>query len=276
MPRLRTLTPSASPLHFFGSEVRRAREAAGMSQSELGDLVPCDKATVSRTEAGLTQPDEAFARACDAAFAHLDGWFTRFHTGSRTWGEAFPPAFRPFAVCEAEAVALRWFEHALVPGLLQTEDYARAILETHPNTSRAQFDERLAARMGRQAIFDREDPPVFWVLLDEAVLHRKIGGTAVMRDQLLHVIDMAQRPNITVQVIAGLGAHPGLSGAFGIAEMSDRHCVVYLETVGNGQTTEDPGNVADVRLLFDTLRTEACKGSESLALIESAAEQWKP
>jgi transcriptional regulator with XRE-family HTH domain len=111
MPRMRTLTPSASPVHFFGSEVRRAREAAGMSQTELGDLVPCDKATVSRTEAGLTQPDEAFARACDAAFVHLDGRFTRFYNGSRAWGEAFPAAFRPFAACEAEVVAIRWFEH---------------------------------------------------------------------------------------------------------------------------------------------------------------------
>ncbi len=276
MPRSRMLTPSASPMHFFGSEVRRAREAAGMTQSELGDLVPCDKATVSRVEAGLTQPDEAFARACDTAFPHLDGWFTRFYNGSRTWGEAFPPAFRPFAACEAEAVALRWFEHSLVPGLLQTEDYARAVLETHPNTTSTQIDERLAARLARQGVLDREDPPIFWVLLDEAVLHRNIGSATVMREQLLHVVEMAQRPNITVQVIEGMGAHPGLSGAFGIAEMIDRHSVVYRETVGNGQTVEDPGTVADVELLFDTLRTEACKGTDSLALIESAADRWKP
>jgi transcriptional regulator with XRE-family HTH domain len=163
MPRLRTLTPSASPMHFFGSEVRRAREAIGMSQTELGDLVPCDKATVSRIEAGLTQPDQAFARACDVAFPRLDGWFTRFHAGSRTWGEAFPPAFRPFAACEAEAVALR-----------------------------------------------------------------------------------------------------------------DQHSVVYLETAADGQTVEDPGTVANIELRWDTLRTEAFKGTESLNLIESAAEQWKP
>jgi hypothetical protein len=87
---------------------------------------------------------------------------------------------------------------------------------------------------------------------------------------------MARRPNVTVQVIAGMGAHPGLSGAFGIAETSDRHTIVYLETVGNGQTVEDPGTAADVELLFDTLRTEACKGTESLAMIESAADRWKP
>lgn len=276
MPRLRTLTPSASPMHFFGSEIRRARESAGMSQTELGDLVPCDKSVVSRIEAGLTQPDEAFARACDAAFPNLDGWFARFHAGSRTWGEAFPPAFRPFVACEAEAAALRWFEHSLVPGLLQTEDYARAILNTYPNVTSAQVDERLAARLARQVVLDREDPPVFWVLIDEAVLHRFIGGGAVMYAQLLHVADMARRPNITIQVIQGMGPHLGLSGAFGIAEMIDRHSIIYLETAAEGQTVEDPGTVADIELLFDTLRTEACKGTESLAIIESAADKWKP
>lgn len=276
MPRVRTLTPSASPVHFFGSEVRRAREAAGMSQTELGDLVPCDKATVSRVEAGLTQPDEAFARACDAAFPRMDGWFTRFYDGSRNWGEAFPPAFRPFAACEAEAVALRWFEHSLVPGLLQTEDYARAVLEKHPNSTREEIEERVAARLARQAVLHRTDPPVLWVLLDETVLHREIGGAKIMHEQLLYLADMTRRPNVTIQVISRVGAHPGLSGAFGIAEMSDQRSVVYLETAADGQTVEEPGTVADVELRWDTLRTEAFKGTESLNLIESAAEEWKP
>ena len=263
-------------MHFFGSEVRRAREAAGMTQSELGDLVPCDKATVSRIEAGLTQPDEAFARACDAAFPHLDGWFTRFYNGSRTWGEAFPPAFRPFAACEAEAVALRWFEHSLVPGLLQTEDYARAVLRKHPNSTEEQIEERVSARLARQAVLDREDPPIFWVLLDETVLHREMGEAKLMHEQLLHLATVAQRPNVTIQVISRRGAHPGLSGAFGIAELLDRHIVVYLETAADGQTAEDPPTVANIELRWDTLRTEAFKGTESLALIESAADTWKP
>jgi transcriptional regulator with XRE-family HTH domain len=276
MPRVRTLTPSASPMHFFGSEVRRAREAAGMSQTGLGDLVPCDKATVSRIEAGLTQPDEAFARACDAAFPQMGGWFGRFYSDSRNWTEAFPPSFRPFATCEAEAVALRWFEHSLVPGLLQIEDYARAVLEKHPNTSSLQVDERLSARLARQAVLDREDPPLFWVLLDETVLHREVGGPKTMHDQLLHVADMAKRPNVTIQVLSRVGAHPGLLGAFGIAEMSDRHSIVYLETAADGETMEDPGTVAEVGVKFDALRTEAFKGTESLALIESMAEEWKP
>ncbi len=93
-------------MHHFGSEVRRAREAAGMSQSELGALVPCDKSAVSQVEAGLIAPDESFARACDAAFPQMGGWFVRFWKDSQTWGAVFPAAFRDFATYEAEAVAL--------------------------------------------------------------------------------------------------------------------------------------------------------------------------
>jgi transcriptional regulator with XRE-family HTH domain len=276
MPRVRTLTPGASPTHFFGSEVRRAREAAGMPQAELGALVPCDKSVVSRIEAGLTQPDEPFARACDAAFVHLDGFFTRFWRDCQTWGVAFPPAFAEFAAYEAEALALRWFEHSLVPGLLQTEDYARAVLERHPNVTDDQVAERVVARLARQAVLDRDDPPRFHVLLDENVLHREIGSAKIMHDQLDHLAAMAKRPNVTVQVISRIGAHVGLSGAFGIAEMADRHSVIYLENAADGQTVEDPSIAAEVELRFDVLRVEAFRGTESVTMMEKAAAEWEP
>jgi hypothetical protein len=247
-----------------------------MSQTDLGELVPCDKSVVSRVEAGLVQADEAFARACDAAFMHLDGFFLRFWKDCQTWGLAFPPAFAEFALYEAQAVALRWFEHSLVPGLLQTEEYARAVLERHPEVTEEQVSERVAARLARQAVLDREDPPRFLVLLDENVLHREIGNARIMRSQLDFLADMARRPNVTVQVISRIGAHPGLSGAFGIAEMPGRQTVVYLENAADGQTVEDPGTVSEVELRFDALRIEAFKGSESVTMIEKAAGQWKP
>ena len=217
MPRLRTLTPGASPMHHFGSEVRRAREAADMTQSELGDLVPCDKATVSRTEAGLTSPDEAFARACDAAFPAMNGWFTRFWKDAQTWGAAFPASLREFATYEAQALTLWTFEHSVMPGLLQAEDYARAVLERHPNATAEQVAERVAGRLARQAVLDRDDPPVFWVLLDENVLHREIG---------------------------------------------------------DGMTTDSPAIVTQVSTRFDTLRTDAYRGADSLLMIEEMAEKW--
>jgi transcriptional regulator with XRE-family HTH domain len=275
MPRIRTLTPGASPVHFFGSEVRRAREMAGMSQSDLGALVPCDKSAVSRVEAGLTVPDEAFARACDAAFPHLEGFFMRFWSGSQTWGAAFPPSLREFATYEAEAIALWTFEHTLVPGLLQTGEYARAVLERHPHVTAEQVTERVAARLARQAVLDRGDAPVVWVLLDENVLHREIGGPQAMAAQLSRLAELARRPNITVQVIPRVGAHAGLAGAFVMAETPDTQ-VVYLEHIADSMTTDSPAVVAMVNTKFDVLRTEAHRGSESLTIIEEMADKWMP
>ena len=275
MPRVRVLTPGASPTHHFGSEVRRAREAAGMTQSELGDLVPCDKSVVSRVEAGLTAPDESFARACDAAFPNMNGWFIRFWKDSQTWGAAFPPSLREFAAYEAEAVALWTLEHSLVPGLLQTEDYARAVLERHPNVTAEQVTERVAARLARQAVLDREDPPLFWVLLDENVLHRHVGSATIMQDQVTHLAAMAQRPNITVQVIPREGAHVGLQGAFDMAETPEVF-VAHLEHIAEGMTTDSPAILAEASTRFDSLKADAYRRSESLALIEEMVEKWKP
>jgi len=269
----RPLNPGASPMHYFGSEVRRAREKAGMTGAELGELVPCDKATVSRIETGLLQPDEAFAVACDTAFPHLDGWFTRYLTAHRTWGDGFPEEFAEFAVYEREAAELRTFDHALFPGLLQTEDYARAVLERHPNVTRELVTERVTARLARQSVLSRDDPPLVWVLVDEPVLHRDVGDAKTMHDQLSHVAGMARRPNITVQLIPRGGAHVGLQGAFTIADTPDGR-VAYLEHITDGLTTGDPSIVTEASVRFDSLRTEALRGSESLILIEQVAEQW--
>jgi transcriptional regulator with XRE-family HTH domain len=274
MPRVRTLTPGASPTHFFGSEVRRAREAAGMSQAELGALVPCDKSVVSRIEAGLVQADEAFARACDVAFPHLDGFFTRFWKDCQTWSAAFPAAFREFAAYEAEALTIWTFQHSLVPGLLQTEGYARAVLERHPNVTSEQVAERVAARLARQSVLERTDPPLLWVLLDENVLHRQAGGVMIMQDQMTHLAAMARRPNITVQVIPREGAHVGLQGGFDMAQTPDA-LVAHLEHIAEGMTTDSPAIVAEASIRFDSLRADAYRRSESLILIEEMAEKWK-
>jgi transcriptional regulator with XRE-family HTH domain len=148
----RTLTPSASPLHHFGSELRRAREEAGLTLAEFGELVPCDNSTVSRIEAGLIAPDLHLAEVADRTFPFARGWFTRFFSDSANWTEnsAFAIEFRDFADDELEATALYTFEHAVLPGLLQTEDYARAVLSRHPGVTNELVNSRVAARVGRQ------------------------------------------------------------------------------------------------------------------------------
>ena len=275
MPRVRTLTPGASPTHFFGSEVRRAREAAGLPQAQLGALVPCDKSVVSRIEAGLVQADEAFARTCDVAFPHLDGFFMRFWKDCQTWNTAFPAAFREFAAYEAEALTIWTFQHSLVPGLLQTEGYARAVLQRHPNVTSEQVAERVAARLTRQSVLERPDPPLLWVLLDENVLHRQVGGVMIMQDQMTHLAAMTRQPNIAVQLIPREGAHVGLQGGFDMAQTPDA-LVAHLEHIAEGMTTDSPAIVAEASMRFDSLKADAYRRSESLILIEEMAEKWKP
>jgi hypothetical protein len=149
------------------------------------------------------------------------------------------------------------------------------VLETHPNTPAEVVEERVAARMARQVILDRDDPPppLLWVLLDEQVLTREIGGPKVMHGQLTHLAGLARRPNITVQVIPGMGAHPGLLGAFAVAEMTGLPAIVYLETAHDGQTLEDPDVGAAMSVRFDALRTDALTGRASLSLIEKVTEE---
>jgi hypothetical protein len=246
-----------------------------MTQSELGESVPCDTATVSRVENGVTfPPDDAFPQACDRAFPDMQGWFVRFWKDSQTWGSAvFPVSLREFAAYEAEAVTLWAFEHSLVPGLLQVEAYALAVLERHPDTTPEQAGERAAARIARQAVLDRDRPPRFWVLMDESALLREVAPRKVMAEQLGHLAGMARRTSVTIQLIPATGAHVGLSGAFAVAETPDT-TVAYIDHAADAMTTDSPATVALVCSRFDWLRTEAYRGSESLALIEEAADRW--
>jgi transcriptional regulator with XRE-family HTH domain len=275
MPRKRTLTPSASPLHHFGSELRRAREEAGMTLAEFGELVPCDNSTVSRIEVGLIAPDLHLAEVADRAFPFARGWFTRFFSDSADWTEssAFAVEFRDFAGDELEATALYWFEHSVLPGLFQTEDYARAVLSRHPGVTDELVDSRVAARMGRQAVITRDDPPLLWVVLDEMTLHREIGNPKIMRDVLLRLADTARLPNVTVQVIPATGNyHVGLQGSFVIAEKSGALASVFAEDAGDGHTVDDAGMVNRLSVRFRHLQTVAMTPDESLGLIERIAE----
>ena len=222
-------------------------------------------------ESGHWSPSRDFAARCDEVFS-TPGTFARLE--KRLRDVPFSSGFRPFRPYENQAVSLRLFEHTLVPGLLQTEAYARAVLETHPNTSAEVVEERVAARLARQVILDRDEPPpMLWVLLDENVLIREVGGGKVMHDQLVHLAEVARRPNATVQVIPGVGAHPGLLGAFAIAEVTSLPVIGYLETAHDGQTLEDPDVGPRMSLRFDALRSEALTGRASLSLIEKVTEE---
>jgi hypothetical protein len=211
-----------------------------MTLQELGDLVPCDKSTVSRIEAGFTAPDEHFAKVCAETFDNP--WFARFWKDSRAW-DALTPSLREFALYEQEAIVLWSLQHSLIPGLFQTEAYARAVIEKHVDVTPDQVPERVRARMARQAVLDREPSPRFWALIDEQVLYREVAAPKVTADQLRHLAELARRATITVQVLPRAGAHTGLSGAFTAAQTADS-LVVHMANIVDGAVTDTPATVS--------------------------------
>src|SRR5690348_5221338 len=273
----RDLDPGASPLHFFGAEVRRAREAAGMTLAELGARVPCDASTVSRVESGLLSPSERFADACDETFPQMGGWFGRFFGASLKWDGPYPRWFKDWVDAEEQAAVIRWWEPLLVPGMLQTPEYARALFRAwRTDDDEDKVEQLVIARMNRQRIFDRPGPPSLWAVLDEGVLRRRIGGAKVMHDQLVHLADMGERASIKVHVIpAEAGAHVGLLGAFAIADLGgEAPGIVYFESPDEGQTSRDPVRVAKIVLKFETLRSEALPRGASRDLILKVAGEY--
>jgi transcriptional regulator with XRE-family HTH domain len=263
--------PDDSALALFADELRAVRSRAGLSQDQLAAQINYSGSLIAMIESQRRVPRLDLAQRCDEAL-NTGGTFARMHKHLRT--APFPTSFRPFVEHEAAATSLRNSQHVLIPGLLQTPKYARAVLATRPNTGEDEIDELVAARLDRQAILDRDNPPLLWVLIDEGVPHREVGGAKVMHEQLLYLAEISHRPNVTVQVVPyEAGAHSGLLGAFAIAEFDDAPSIVYLETAAEGQTVEEPSVVAKVALTFETLRSEALPRSASRDLIMKVAEQ---
>jgi transcriptional regulator with XRE-family HTH domain len=274
MPLIRELDPSAGPLEFFGAEVRRWRTAAGLSQEQLGQRVGYSGAQVGKVETGERAPSQDFAQHCDQALPAAGGLFMRIHALARRWDGGYPSWFAGWLEAERRATSLRWWEPLLIPGLVQTADYARAILAAGPDTTEDQLDQLVSARIERQGILDRAKPPELWAVLDEAVLHRLIGSRKIMYDQLLHLADMSCHPGITVQVVpAAVGAHAGLLGAFIVAGFAGAPSILYAETAVEGQTAEKSALVSKTALAFDRLRADALPRGASRDLIGKVAEE---
>lgn len=265
---------AGTPAGVFGAELRYYRTQAGLSQKDLAALVHVSNDVISKIETGERPPAEDFPPRLDAVpeldtrgeLARLWGHLKKGQK-QRTYGW-----FERWADIEATAMVLRSYEPLIVPGLLQTEDYAKVILSKRPDSDEDALDEQVAARIARQAVLERAK---LWCVLDEGVLHRNTGGSKVMRSQLYRLAELAEHPKVTIQVIPGSDAHAGLLGAFVIAELDGNSPMAYLETAAEGQVTDSPSVVADVAFSFDTLRAEALPWASSRDLIRRVAEeQW--
>jgi len=269
---------SKTPEGVFGKELLYYRERAGLTQTELAALVNISHDVISKIEKGRRGPADDLPVRLDA----LDQLDTRSAL-ARLWenlrdasrNRAYPGWFVPWPEYEAKATALRTFQLMVVPGLLQTPDYARAVLRTRVGITEDDIEAEVAARMARQAVLDGDKPPLLWVVLTEVALRHPVGGPEVMRVQLAKLAAAARLPHVIIQVIpTGRGAHEGFRGPFILAEFPDRPPAAYQDTAVSGQVIENAAEIAGLMTLWDTLKSEALPRDASLALIEEVAETW--
>lgn len=263
---------SPAALNVFAEELRQARAASGLSQEQLGDRVNFSGSQVGMVESERRVPSLDFARRADEALG-TRGTLERIHKLLRT--APFAPWFRPYVEREAEATELRSWQSAVVDGLLQIPDYARALLSVRLGTSDDEVEQQVAARLARQDILSRPDPPLVWVILDEGVLRRPVGGRAVMLAQVEHLVSLADSRTVVVQILpTSVGSHDGLNGSFVVADFADAPSIVYLETALTGMIIESREQVAAVRVSYDGLRTEALPRAASTRLLKDVAKEW--
>ncbi|MFI6527366.1 helix-turn-helix domain-containing protein [Streptomyces uncialis] len=259
--------PAASPLKYFGSEVRLEREQLGWTRKELGKEAHCGYSLVAKIESGERVPGLDFARTCDRVFPHANGRFERLWPLALRL--AFPPWFRRYAELEWKATVVRMFHPQLLPGLVQTPDYARAILRTARPTN---LDDLVTARMERQRILVRQRPTKLRLVVNEGVLTATAGNAAVMRAQLAHLRELACVPAHRVQIVADKGHHHGYPSPFGLLSFDEGADVVHVDGFPRGFLLAEPDDVAKASEAYDLLTAMACSPDESADLIDSIAK----
>lgn len=259
----------------FSRELKRLRIRRGWSQEALGKRIGFSGEMVSKVETGRNAPSSEFADALDRlAFPELEGTFSQLLEAAGDW------QFRTYADAEQTASVIRMANCLAIPGLLQTEGYNQAIHEAwRPVDGDRRTDDAIAMRIERQKILDRELPPSLGAVIDESVLYRPIGGPAVMQNQLAHLLDMSERPRVSIQVLpTDVGASVGLLGAFVILSFpDDTRGMVYFESPDHGETTRDAKRLTRIAVTYDILRDNALPVRESRDFIRKVnQETWTP
>jgi transcriptional regulator with XRE-family HTH domain len=274
-------TPKTARHRRLMAELNRLRLASGLSRAQVAERIGTTDTTIWRYETGLTMPrpsdvgallevyglsgvarDDLIQLAKDA---RKRGWWYRHR-------DTLKPGFDSYIGLESEASAVRTYQSQVVPGLLQTERYAQAIIEaTGLTANTAEIDEKISVRMARQQLITRTENPVRLVsVLDEAVVRRQVGGPEVMAVQLRRLIELGTLPNVEVRIVPFTsGAHAAMDGPFYLLEFpeDDDPDLVYLEQAGSGLIPENPEELRRYTLMFGNLMAIALSPSQSSAFI---------
>jgi transcriptional regulator with XRE-family HTH domain len=260
--------PSDS-LRTFGAVVQALREHAGLSRLEFGELVRFSKHTVESVELGRRMPDESFVERAEEVLGNTGALrkaarhLTRGEPGLAAW-------FRRWARLERVAVSLCTYECRLVPGLLQSEGYVRAVFDNSiPLLTDAQLEAQVTARLERQKML-RERPSVpFSFIVEESVFRRKLGGAEVMRGLFDHVLELSAPRNVFLQVVPlEAEVHACLDGSVRLLEVSEGRRFAYSEGQQNGRLIAGPKEVSLLQHRYDTLRSQALNPNDSRGLLE--------
>ncbi|MFG2178813.1 helix-turn-helix domain-containing protein [Streptomyces abikoensis] len=273
-------------LRRLAAELRRLRAGADLTREDVAEQTGINTATLYRIETARVRPqrrtlvallnlygvresqrDEVLALSEGAS---VQGWLRPYHS-------ELPEEYTAYISFEAEARAVRNYESLFVPGLLQTEDYARAVIKgVLPMASAREIEQRVQARVERQAVLVKDDPLHLWAIMDEAALRRMVGGRDVMHKQLQHLTAVAQEPHMTLQVIPfGAGAHAGMPGSFVLMSFPEAEDpeIVYIDSMAGDLFLEAEADIRRYGAIFDNLRAVALSPDDTSNLIAALAKE---
>jgi transcriptional regulator with XRE-family HTH domain len=259
--------------------LRFYRERAGLSHADLGTEIRLSESTIRAYEDGrrvpprpvIEQIENVPAMNTGGALLHL---WDQFEDGMNY--SVYPGWVTDLAEKEREASTIRLFGLAVVPGLLQTEDYMRALMSTRFRITEDEIEERVAERIKRQEILSRDDPPSLLVILDQWAVRRPVGGRDTMGEQVRHLLEASEKPSIRIRLVPeSVGAHEGLSGDFGILDFSsDKPGFGFQEGAVRGLALPSREDMDALNLAWTTLDGEAATWRDSRATLEESAKQW--
>jgi transcriptional regulator with XRE-family HTH domain len=271
----------------LGAELRRYRDAAGVTIDVVADRLGCSPSKVSRIETGHTSAtprdvkDMLDIYGIDGATSDELVQIAR-EARQKGWWHPFSTVLTgAYVGLEAAAKSIRAYEQQVIPGLLQTDKYAIALIRAaRLGDSDQEIEQRVRVRMARQALLIQDDPIDLWVVLDEAVVSRPVGGDGVMREQLLRLAEMADLPNVTLQILPfAAGAHAGMDGTFSILDFPDAEDpdVVFVENATGGLFLEKADELRKYNVIFESIQASALSREESRNMIGTLAEEplWK-
>ncbi|MFD7893807.1 Scr1 family TA system antitoxin-like transcriptional regulator [Streptomyces sp. NPDC059568] len=263
-----------TPRTVLGRRLRRERDDAGLSLRALADRLGYPHSYISRVERGKQLPSDDLARALDTYFG-TKGLFVELLEMAQD--ASIPGYSQDFLSKEQHAIRIEVFTSSLIPGLLQTEHYAREMFqEGLPGESGEEIDARIAIRMKRKRILARQEPPFYWAIMDEAALKRPTGNKSAMREQLEHILRVAENPHVTVQTVPfRAGLHPMPGGSLTLLTSADGGTIALVESFDSGEPVDSPKRIVGLQQRFNVARTKALPEDESLDLIRRYLKEYE-